>query len=311
MSTKTVKKITEPEMIGAIERSGYPIEQRVAKVVREHGYLVQASPAYTDPDTGKSREYDISGIKVSMLDRVTMDSVWTVLVCECENNEQPVVFFTSESLLAFMSMKYSGLPVKIISGKKLVPLWEFLGAKRFHHYGKGSVATQYCTFHHKSETAPWVASHSEAHQTFMSLINAVEHGIDDHCDNWVPPGRQKERINIQMFYPVLILQGDIYEIRTEKPPTEIKAVTNVQYCKELWDGRGSKTYYIDVVSEKYLPKYLDLISKEIEAIRRRLRRERKIVHKSLDFITEQLLANRRKRNPLPLRTFLGCGGIID
>jgi hypothetical protein len=307
MVAKTGTKIGQAEMLEAIARSGYPIEQRVAQAIREHGYSVQTNPAYTDPETGKSREYDISAINLAMIRRRTIDAVWPLLVCECENNEQPIVFFTSESFLGFMNLKYSGLPVKIISAKRLVPLWEFLGTKRFHHYGQGKVATQYCTFHRKNESARWTASHSEAHQTFLTLVNAVEHGIDD-CGSWVSPGRSKERINVQIFYPLLVLQGDIYEAQTDTSPLVIQEVEHVQYYKEIWDGRGNKTYYIDVITERYLSKYLDLVSKEVETIRRRLQRQRTIVYQSIEFITKQLIVNSRKRHPLPLREFLGSGG---
>ena len=305
------RRLRNPRWLKPSRDQDIQLEQRVAKAMREHGYLVQTNPAYTDPETGKSREYDISAIQASMLDRGTTDAVFSLLVCECENNEQPIVFFTSESLLGFMNVKYSGSPVKIISGNRLLPLWEFLGTKRFHHYGHGTVATQYCTFHRKNDSARWVASHSDAHQTFLALVNAVEHGIDDHCNNWVSPGRSKERINLQMFYPLLVLQGDIYEARTDTSPLIIKEVEHVQYRKELWDGRGSKTYHLDVIAEKYVPKYLDLISKEIETVRRRLRRQRTIVYQSIEYITKQLIVNSRKRHPLPFRAFLGSGGMFD
>ena len=312
MAATTDTKITQPEIVEAISRSGYPIEQRVAKQMRDHGYLIQTSPAYTDPETGKSREYDISAIQVSMISRGTTDAVWALLVCECENNEQPIVFFASESYLGFMNMKYSGLPVKIILGNRLMPLWEFIGAKRFHHYGKGTVATQYCTFHRKNNSARWVASHSDAHQTFLTLVNAIEHGIEDHCSNWVPPGRSKEKINLQIFYAVLVLQGDMYEARTDiSSSLTLNQVDHVQYCKDLWDGRGNKTYQIDVISEKHLSKYLVMVDREIETIRRRLQRQRSTVYDSIEYLTKQLIANSRKRKPLPLRSFLGCGGMFD
>lgn len=311
MAAMAGKKITQPEMIEAISRSGYPIEQRVAKEMRENGYLVETSQAYTDPETGKSREYDISAIKVSMISRDPIDAVFPLLICECENNEQPIVFFTSESFLGFANMKYSGLPVKIISENRLLPLWEFLGAERFHHYGKGLVATQYCTFHRKNDSARWVASHSDAHQTFLDLANAVEHGIDEHCSNWTSPGPSNERINLQIFYPLLVLQGDIYEARTDTSSLAINEVEHVQYCKELWDARGSRTYHIDVVAEKYLSKYLELVDKEIAAIRRRIRKHRSKVDQSVSYITKQLMANSRKRRPLPFRTFLASTGMFD
>ena len=306
MKARASQTITQTEMVDAIQRSGYPLEQRVAQAIREHGFLAHTNAAYTDPETGKSREYDISGIRVSMLGRNGMDAIFTLLICECENNQQPVVFFTSESLLGFMNVKCSGLPLKVSSAGWVVPLWEFLGVKRFHHYSRGSVATQYCTFHRKNDSAPWTASHSDAHhQTFMGLVNAVEHGIEDHCNNWVSPGRSKEPINLQLYYPVLVLQGEIYEARTDVSPISVNKVEQIQYRKELWDGRGSNTYQIDVITESYVPRYLDVIGKEIEAIRTRLGRHRATLHESIKWITKELMANRRKRDPLPLRAFLG------
>ena len=48
----------------------------------------------------------------------TKDLLWPYILCECENNLQPVVFFQTESEIDFLfhqQVKCSGLPVKFWS----------------------------------------------------------------------------------------------------------------------------------------------------------------------------------------------------
>jgi len=44
-------KITESEMIDAINRSGYLIEQRIERSLLSNSYVVQTSDAYLDTET--------------------------------------------------------------------------------------------------------------------------------------------------------------------------------------------------------------------------------------------------------------------
>jgi hypothetical protein len=109
------ERITRPEMVEAIQKSGYLIEQRVAGVLAKHGYYVETNPAYPDPETGKSREYDISAISAVRLAKKRMDFIFPVVVSECENNEHPVVFFSTELPVPFLhhqEVKCSGVPVQ-------------------------------------------------------------------------------------------------------------------------------------------------------------------------------------------------------
>jgi len=175
------ERITKPEMIAAINKSGYLLEQRVADMLAEHGYYVETNPAYPDPETGKSREFDVSAIAGARLAKKRMDFIFPIVVAECENNEQLVVFFSADSPVPFLrheEVKCSGVPVQFWDGQRFRRLSEFLHLEKFHHYCKGPIATQYCSFHRKSLNTPWIALHSEGHhQTFTSLINALESSV--------------------------------------------------------------------------------------------------------------------------------------
>src|SRR6266478_5514344 len=92
------EKITRREMKTAIRRSGYLLEQRVSTLIRENGYHAESNASFRDPLTGKSREYDVSAVVAfDLLGRERkVDFVWFHILCECENNEQPLVFFEND-----------------------------------------------------------------------------------------------------------------------------------------------------------------------------------------------------------------------
>lgn len=287
-------------MVEAIRKSGYLIEQRVAGVLAKHGYYVETNPAYPDPETGKSREYDISAMAGVRIAKKRMDFIFPVVVSECENNEHPVVFFSTEPPVPFLhhqEVKCSGVPVQFWDGQRFVRLSDFLHLEKYHHYCKGPVATQYCSFHRKSNNAPWIASHSDAHhQTFNSLINALETSIAEHYESWAFPSRgEEEPVNLQVYYPVLILQGELYVAQERGNRLIIRRSEHVQYRKQLWSARIKNTYQFDIVTLSQVPRYLELVDSEIEAMKRRLQRHNALARNSINRLVANAARVRRKK----------------
>ncbi len=182
--------ISALQMKDAIQRSGYLLEQRVERRLAGHGYLVQANPAYPDPDTGKSREIDINAMSAVHLYKKGMHCLFPILLCECENNAQPVVFFTKKSEVPFLhheEVKMSGIPVKFWQKDEYVSLSEFAKMKDFHHYCKGTVATQYCSFQQqRQDKSCWLALHNdEQHRTLHALVKYLKNQTAAHFSSWV------------------------------------------------------------------------------------------------------------------------------
>ena len=164
------KTISTKQMKDAIQRSGYLLEQLVEPILTEEGYFVQTNPVFPEPETGKSREIDISALTAIRVYKRGYNFIFPTLLRECENNSQPIVFFTKESPISFLhhqEIKVSGIPVKFWQEDGYVSLSEFTGMEGFHHYCKGAIATQYCTFQLKKDKSSWIAFHSEEqHSTF-------------------------------------------------------------------------------------------------------------------------------------------------
>lgn len=307
-------KISLKDMKTAILRSGYLLEQRVEDVLERKGYYVITNSAYPDPSTGKSREVDITAISAIKLSR-DYDFIYPNLICECENNQQPAVFFIKDSPVSFLNyqeVKSAGIPLQFIdknitkkSGYKIkdeeqyIDLSDFLNLEKHHHYCKGPISTQYCTFTRKKATNPWLAFHSDTqHDSLTNLIFALESEIDEYYQNYVVPEKdEQELININIYYPVLILQGLLYSAQMKKRSLVLKKCKHIQYRKEYFSKDKHDTYQIDVISESFLPEYIKIIETEMERAKRVMKRKIKIARKSLDILTK------KAREKTPEKTF--------
>src|SRR5207249_8963067 len=109
-------KITRAEMRSAFLRSGYLLECRVESRLRQHWGYVEANRTYPDPETGKSREFDLFGMSGRQAGPDDHDFLFGVLLIECINNPEPLAILTKEPLVGFLhhqEVKIAGLPVKI------------------------------------------------------------------------------------------------------------------------------------------------------------------------------------------------------
>ena len=306
----TVTSIISPkQMKDAIQRSGYLLEQRVEPILTEEGYFTQMNPVFPDLETGKSREIDVSALSAVQVYKKGYNFIFPTLLCECENNSQPIVFFTKESPISFLhhqEVKVSGIPVQFWQKDGYISLSEFAGMERFHHYCKGAVATQYCTFQLKKDKSSWIAFHAEEqHDTFNSLIKALEYKIARHFEDWVLPDKaEEEEVNIQIYYPLVILQGGLYSASLENNRLTLRKSKHVQFRKEFFLPRTNEveTYQIDVISEEYLRNYLKIIGSEVVKIKKVFQRQRQEVTLSIEKIVEQ--AKRPKKKPESYREYL-------
>ena len=295
--------ITLAEAKEALKRSGYLLESRVEKALSDEGYYVEANSAYPDPETGKSRELDVYAMAATKAGRDEYDYVFAVLLIECVNNPEPIAFITKEPLVGFLhhqEVKLSGLSVKI-PAKKPRGSWEalpdFLGMDKYHHYCKGRVATQFCSFSRKKKDQEWMASHNpEQFDSFRKLSAAVEYFIDHHYKSW--QFGTDEWLNVEFYYPVLLLQGLLLDARPSKRSLRVMRANHIQYRRSALIGREQVEYQVDVVTEDFFPQYLKIVQTEISKTTRLLRRRNLIVRKAIEKIARSA---RPLRSPEKIR----------
>ena len=145
-------------MINAIQRSGYLLEQRILPIFEKFHYAIDLNAIFPDPETGKSREIDIKAFCMKKI--FDTDDFYNFLninlLCECENNKQPSLFFIRdyydyELELFCGDIALSGIPIQFSDKNSFISFSDFLELKNFDPYGKGDISTQYCTFQKKKE----------------------------------------------------------------------------------------------------------------------------------------------------------------
>jgi hypothetical protein len=109
---------------------------------------------------------------------------------------------------------------------------------------------------------------------------------------------EKESINLQIYYPVIILQGELLDVRTGTSSLKIIKTQHVQFRRSIAAKGEQRTYQLDVIQEKYLPRYLRMIDEEIGKTVRLLRRRHERIRVSIDKIAASA---RRLRSPEKIR----------
>jgi hypothetical protein len=236
------------------------------------------------------------------------DFIFPVLLIECINNPQPIAFLTKEPLVGFLhyqEIKLAGLPVKV-PAKGTRSSWdslpEYLAMEKYHHYCKGRIATQFCSFVEKKREnrKEWMATHDQAHfDAFRKLSATVEYFLGRHFESWKFGGR--ESVNVEFYYPALVVQGELLEIQPRKKALKISKVNHLQYRRSAILGNKETTYQIDVVTERFFQRYLELVDREMSKTARLLRRRHVVVRAAIDRI---IRTAKRFRSPAWIRSAL-------
>jgi hypothetical protein len=284
-------RITFDEAREAMLRSGYLLESRVESVLISEGYYVEANASYQDPVTSKSREFDIFALTAEKAGPGEYDYLFPVVLVECVNNPQPLALLTKKPIVPFLhhqQVKVSGLPVRFPAkgdADDWIAYSEYLGYEHFHHYCNGRVATQYCSFQKKKEKdGAWMAWHDDEHfECFRKLCDVVDQHQARHFDDWHFNG--EEPLNIQVYYPVLVLQGQLWDARPGRKGVTLRRARHLQFRRSVAIPGGERQYQIDVIEERYLRTLLRTIHEETGKAARLLRRRHKAVRAAIERIT--------------------------
>ncbi|MBI5565155.1 MAG: hypothetical protein HY870_09675 [Chloroflexi bacterium] len=303
-----IDKISTEQISDALKRSGYLLESRIENTLRDKGFYVEANSAYLDPVSAKSRELDIFATRGYWVGPNEHEFIYSVLLIEAVNNPQPIAFITKESQVTLLhreDIKMAGLPVKVQGGSSndsWVFLPEYLEMNEYHHYCKGRVATQYCSFaQKKNETKEWMAVHDEAHfNNFLTLSLAIEYFRDYLYRAWRKGSA--EMINIEFYYPVIIVQGELLEVQSIDGDINITPTNHIQYRRTSVIDTTEVNYQIDVINERYLSEFLNIVNAELEHTVHLLHEQHVIVRAAISKIVKQ--ASRAN-------TYEGIKGFMD
>jgi hypothetical protein len=279
----------------AIRISGYLLESRVATKLRSAKYRTSTNPVFFDPETNKSREYDINAYKTIPVYPNGDFDIYPTLICQCKNNSYPIVFFVDKEhdfkpLLD--EVRVSGMPSKIWSDTKSISVQEFLKVGNYHHFctPKAHVTTQCCTFEKTMEKTKEGMKEgikanygSDLYETNRTLTKVLEFEIDEDFKNisrWMSSNKKGTKfMDLSFYYPVVIYQGDIHVAHVDGDNVKMELSNHIQFNPEFYSHYYEEviSYHIDVISEDYLPYFLNIIDLEMNTIKKKLQQQKEKV----------------------------------
>ncbi len=142
-----------------------------------------------------------------------------------------------------------------------------------------------------------MALHEGSHfDSFQKLCDAVDYRQDQHFKSW--KFGPEESVNLEFYYPVLVVQGDLLEARPRGTSVVLKPAKHLQFRRTVIRGSKSRMYQIDIVTERHFSRFLSLLDEELATIVRRIKARRRVVERSVSRI---VASAKRLRSPDAVR----------
>ena len=242
-------------MSAALLQSGYLMESRIVTGLAKAGYFVEPNQRIADSKTGKAREIDIVAelwdYNPEMLKEHKL-SVSVKFICAAKNNPNPVVLLTnlpfSPGLPVWESLR-EGCTGLFSSQHTDLRFYEFLA-------GDEKAYSQYCSFRPKKDNkSEWVAFHPDDFYDDLEKIVAYcdeeIQFVNDLSDNFH---------RLHLYFPVVILGGDLYVSHQGARPLSLKKVNMGYYMHFGLKDKKPSQALIAFVTEKHLLKFFEAVN---------------------------------------------------
>lgn len=263
--------ISKEEIKIALINSGYLLEDRINRLLSEKKWQTVPNDRYIDIESQVEREIDIIALKNLNDYNDNIDGINSTLIIECMNNFEPIAFFNN---LKELPSSIAGLSYHNFN-KKFSDIL-FWAQQKLDNKSNYLFSSQYCSFQKKkqnnAENQGWFSTHPEdKHNSIDSLFKYIKYKKEEF----------KNEINTQahiygFFYrPLIILQGELLLV-TQKEDLVIENIEHVKYQIPKTNNDG-KFFLVDVITEKYLSKYLEIVSNEDNEIYKMCKENRDII----------------------------------
>jgi hypothetical protein len=212
MSNELIAKIA-----AEINKTGFPLELRVASVLRDRGYHVATNMYFKDQDEEKGREIDIRALKNAFFGQ-GRNAVRHCLLIECKkSSSRPWVFFTSPAV-SYDQTVNRVLCLGVETGQWIRSMEEMAAMQKRHPWFRKPDRG-------RSFFEPFSSGGSEANQTIQkAILAAINASLDAHKSKFAGAYSWPNAI---FYYPVVVLEGDLFTATLTKGAVTLRIADEV------------------------------------------------------------------------------------
>jgi len=108
-------------------------------------------------------------------------------------------------------------------------------------------------------------------------------------------------MNVEFYYPVVVLQNELLEVRSRRKSIRIESRKHLQFRRSFIYRGEASDYQIDVLTESFFPKYISLVEKELDIIAQRVQEAHTEIQDSVERISR---VAKRLRSPDKIRAVM-------
>jgi hypothetical protein len=246
---------TEDDILEAVRREGYLLDQEVGTVLEDEGFHVQTSWPFEDPDEGESRELDVWAVK-----RIIHDGPVTLFVelfCECKSNvDRPLVFLTRRKgqIDATVNPEHFHFPHNHYQRRtsansySVLPPFQYLEIAKYHYWFRADQkAVQFAKI--VRERDKWRAQHDGLYNgLLLPLAKAI---------NYRRQIAWQGHASVVIGVPIVVSKSNLYEIDSGQLELIVTKKTHVSFLRSLQATNVKGAYIVDFVSFDGLKLYLE------------------------------------------------------
>lgn len=255
---------TSDEVISALNRTGFLLESRAAKTLREAGFYVRVNDAFPDPESGKSREIDVYASIDLDVTRPPVDfTISGEVVLECKNSSAPFVLIGDRNhspvydsdavILGFDPLSLT------FPGARFRSMYPELGLYSPSGYRAPGDFIGHQLIRMSRTSGTWKADNSSVYDSILyPLAKAFQyrHELNTEEDEG---GSYHEWTYLHLIYifPVIVTAGQVLTVDVGEDEPQVNAVPWASLTRSFSSKDLNADLMADVVSFEYYEDYLN------------------------------------------------------
>lgn len=277
-SEEEKKRTLEDHLIEKIKESGYPLEIEVS-IMLDPDYIVFNTSYYFDEDAQQDRDIDIYAIPMENTEVFTneklakkMDPFFlgTEVAIECKKSTTHCWIFFTRPFLKPSNLHTSGQYLDKFSQTPVASGVEGLLFDKLYHYKKNRLhydhfdeaAIAYDEIKKQGKSK----SRKDIFEGSNQLVKFVcyERGLPEK------PDISKPDFQIMMYFPIIVFDGDMYEVKLESGKPKLEKTNHVLIRKSYRSPytKQVERFLIDIVHRSYFSEFLKQLNSDFRKMRK-------------------------------------------